>query len=224
MLSDTYQLSSPLSGAAAGPEFAHARSVDPDNRFLWRGERRRLDAEAIRDALLAVSGQLDLQPAGAHPFPPLNEWHWTQHNAFKTVYPSKHRSVYLMTQRLQRHPFLALFDGADTNYSTAARTEATAPQQALFFMNNREVTEQASAFATRLISADQDPAARVRAATQLAWGRPPTEAEQRQLLAYVTQFKEALAASGCAPQRWEQDAWTSFARVILSANEFLYVD
>jgi len=220
MLSQAYQLSSEASGA----EFAQARTIDPQNRLLWRGERRRLDAEAIRDCLLSVSGQLDLTPAGAHPFPPLNEWHWTQHDAFKMVYPSKHRSVYLMTQRLQRHPFLALFDGSDTNYSTAMRTETTAPQQALFFMNNPLVAEQARAFAERLISVESDPQARVSAATQLAWGRPPAETESRRLLEYVTQFREALLASGCAPERLEQDVWTSFARVILSANEFLYVD
>ena len=129
-----------------------------------------------------------------------------------------------MTQRLQRHPFLALFDGSDTNYSTATRTEATAPQQALFFMNNPLVAEQAHAFAGRLISAESDPQARVSAATQLAWGRPPMETEQRRLLDYVAQFRESLLASGCAPERLEQDVWTSFARVILSANEFLYVD
>lgn len=220
MLSATYQLSS----AAAGDEFARSRAADPDNRFLWRGDRRRLDAEAIRDALLAVSGQLDLEPAEAHPFPPLNQWHWTQHDAFKQVYPSKHRSVYLMTQRLQRHPFLALFDGSDTNYSTAVRTEATAPQQALFFMNNTFAAEQARDFAGRLISAESDPAARIALAAQLAWGRAPREDEQKRFVEYVAQFREALTASGCAPDRLEQDAWTSFARVLLSANEFLYVD
>ena len=96
-------------------------ALDPDNRWLWRFPRRRLDAESIRDAMLAVAGRLDRGRPGRHPFPPIEDWHWTQHDAFKAVYPSDHRSVYLMTQRLVKHPFLAIFDGPDTNASTDVR-------------------------------------------------------------------------------------------------------
>ena len=67
-------------------------------------DRRRLDAEAIRDAMLLVSGTLDLRRPGPQPFPPMDQWHWTQHDPFKEVYPSNHRSVYLMTQRLHAIP------------------------------------------------------------------------------------------------------------------------
>ena len=109
---------------------------DPGNRSLWRFDRSRLDAESLRDAMLAVSGTLDLSRPGTHPFPPIERWRWTQHSPFKEVYPTDRRSVYLMTQRLQKHPYLALFDGPDTNTSTEARTRATVPLQALYLMNN----------------------------------------------------------------------------------------
>src|SRR5207245_3545592 len=135
LLSKTYQLSSSQDESNA--------AKDPGNRWYWRYDRRRLDAESLRDALLAVSGKLDLRRPGPHPFPPIDKWGWTQHNAFKEVYPSNQRSVYLMTQRLQRHPYLAIFDGPDTNTSTEQRTSSTVPQQALFLMNNPFVLAQA---------------------------------------------------------------------------------
>ncbi len=125
-------------------------SHDPANRFLWRAERRRLDAEALRDALLAVRGDLDTTRAGTHPFPPIAQWHWTQHNAFKESYVTSRRTVYMMTQRLQKNPYLALFDGPDTNASTEVRTQATIPLQALYLLNNPFVTACAEKFAARL--------------------------------------------------------------------------
>jgi hypothetical protein len=91
LLSQTYRMSCELDERNA--------ERDPANRRLWRFERRRLDAEAIRDAMLAVSGSLDLRKPGPHPFPPIESWSWTQHTAFKEVYPSNSRSVYLMTPR-----------------------------------------------------------------------------------------------------------------------------
>ena len=115
-------------------------------------DRRRLDAEAIRDAMLAVSGSLDRTPGGAHPFPAKQTWHFTQHAPFKAVYDTPKRSVYLMTQRIARHPFLALFDGADPNVSTAERSETTTPSQALFLMNDPFTHAQSAALAGRLMA------------------------------------------------------------------------
>ena len=119
LLSRTYQLSSDLD--------PHNAALDPDDRWLWRFPRQRLDAESIRDAMLAVAGNLDETRPGPHPFPPIETWHWTQHDAFKAVYPSNHRAVYLMTQRLVKHPYLAIFDGPDTNVSTEARPQLDGP-------------------------------------------------------------------------------------------------
>ena len=75
-----------------------------------------------------------------HPFPPQRDWKFTQHNPFKAVYETNRRSVYLMTQRIQRHPFLALFDGPDTNSSTANRPVSTTALQALYLITCRSLT------------------------------------------------------------------------------------
>jgi cytochrome c553 len=216
VLSKTYQLSSAADSADA--------ARDPDNRYRWRFDRRRLDAEALRDALLMVGGRLDRTRPGPHPFPSAAGWGWTQHNPFKAVYLSHHRSVYLMTQRIQRHPYLALFDGPDANHSTGKRTSATVPLQALYLMNNPFVREQAEGLARRLLAASPDPAGRVGHALALAWGRPAAPEEVAQGVAYVRRYAEELARAGTPEAGRELEAWTSYARVVLTANEFLYVD
>jgi hypothetical protein len=216
VLSKTYQL--------ASREDAVGAARDPANRWYGRFDRRRLDAEAIRDALLAVAGRLDLRRMGPHPFPPFAKWGWTQHNPFKAVYPSQRRSVYLMTQRIQRHPFLALFDGPDTNTSASRRATSTVPQQALFLMNNPFVKEQAEGLARRLISASGDPRQRVELAHQLAWTRPARAAEVDKGVRYVEAYRRLLAKVGVTGERQELEAWASYARVMFCANEFVYLD
>ena len=93
LLSHTWQLSSLV------PDVA---STDPNNTQWWHAERRRLDAESIRDAMLFVSGDLDPTPGSAHPFPPVHTWSYTQHNQFFALYDNHQRSVYQMQQRLRK--------------------------------------------------------------------------------------------------------------------------
>jgi hypothetical protein len=216
VLSRTYQLSSDLNAADS--------SIDPANRWLGHFPRRRLDAESIRDAMLDVSGQLDSQHLRRHPFPPIDAWHWTQHDAFKAVYSTNQRSVYLMTQRLVKHPYLAIFDGPDTNASTDVRTHSTVPLQALYLMNNPFVQEQARGLAHRLIASSNEPAARIEFAYQLAWGRRPEPPEVERAIRFLQQSLTALSSINTPEESREADAWTSLAKVLLTANEFLYVD
>lgn len=216
LLSKTYQLSSDHDEANA--------ARDPGNRWYWRQDRRRLDAEAIRDALLTVSGRLDRRRPGPHPFPPIEKWGWTQHAPFKEVYPSNHRSIYLMTQRFQRHPFLALFDGPDTNTTTDQRTTSTVPQQALFLTNSPFVQEQATAFAERILASCDDPRRRIDLAQQLAWSRPADEHELARAQRYLEEYPRLPAGDkrdGPSPKR---QAWISYARILFGANEFVFVD
>jgi hypothetical protein len=214
--SRTYQLTSSHDDANA--------AKDPGNRWYWRFDRRRLDAEAIRDSLLAVSGKLDRTRPGPHPFPPIEKWNWTQHAPFKDVYPTNHRSVYLMTQRFQRHPYLALFDGPDTNTTTEQRPTSTVPSQALFLMNNPFVNEQAEGFARRLLVVSEDSRQRVRWAYQFALARRPTSIEEDAGIGYVQEYAKRLDAFGIATERRHAHAWASFARVLFCANEFVYLD
>ena len=216
LLSRTYQLSSRDDQANA--------AADPGNELRWRFGRRRLDAESVRDALLAVGGGLDRTPGGPHPFPDQTTWDFTQHKPFKAVYDTDRRSVYLMTQRIQRHPFLALFDGADTNSGTARRVTSTTPLQALFLMNDPFVHEQARRFAARLLAERPDDAGRVGRAFELALGRPSTEEEQAAGDEYLARVRERLKAAGVSDGPQQTGAWESYTRALLMSNEFLYVD
>ena len=162
LLSRVYQLSSGDDNPAA--------QTDPANESWWKFDRRRLEAEAIRDAVLVTSGQLDRSPGGPHPFPPRTSWGFTQHAPFKAVYETNRRSVYLMTQRIQRHPFFAIFDGADPNTSTAERTLTTTPSQALFLMNDPFIHQQSEALARRLLATAEDDAQRIQLAFALVFG------------------------------------------------------
>jgi hypothetical protein len=201
-----------------------ALAADPDNRLYWRMSRRRLDAETIRDALLSTGERLDLRRPAQHPFPHINTWGWTQHTPFKDVYSSQHRSVYLMTQRIQKHPFLALFDGPDTNTTTDSRTSSIVPLQALYFLNSPQMQSEAAALAERLIASSPETRLRLQLAYELCYSRPPTAGEIDGSENYLAAYADRLSATGQTPAAIERAAWLSLARVLLSANEFLYID
>jgi len=216
MLSRVYQLTSDDNPAAA--------AVDPANDLRWKFERRRLDGEAIRDSVLAASGELDRTPGEAHPFPPSTRWGYTQHSPFKAVYDTQRRSVYLMSQRIQRHPLLALFDGADPNASTAERTDTTTPSQALFWMNDPLVHAQSQILARRLLSAAPDDPQRVALAYELLLGREPASGQTSAAVDFLARSRQPLAASGTAEDAIAVQAWTALVRVLMASNEFTYVD
>jgi hypothetical protein len=216
MLSHTYRLAAihdPASNVA-----------DPANDLLSGFRQRRLDAESIRDTLLFIGGNLDLSPAGAHPFPPSTEWNFTQHNPFKAVYETNHRSVYLMTQRIQRHPYLAIFDGADPSFSTPRRMTTTTPLQALYLLNNELVHEQAQRVANRLLDERADDAARIERAYELLLSRPPAEDEAAQASSFLKRARSVLEQSGTPVDRIALLAWQSYVRSLFLLNEFVYVD
>jgi hypothetical protein len=181
--------------------------------------RRRLEAEEIRDTLLALSGELDREPGEAQPFPAENT-NFTQHNPFKAMYDTRKRSVYLMTQRIQRHPFLALFDGPDANASTAERGSSTVPTQSLYFLNDPFFHARSETFAKRLLA--QREAARVTTAHRLCFQREPSDGER----AHAAEFLAAYRAELNDLPESERDlaAWSAYARTLLASNELLYVD
>ncbi len=209
---------------------AEQRELDPSNRWFGRHRRRPLDAESIRDAMLAASGQLDQPPSGPHPFPDVSTWNYTIHYPFHAVYESNHRSIYLMIQRARRHPFLALFDAADPNISTATRQMTITPTQSLYLMNAPFVHTQAAALAERLLSScnvklqrpdEQQQRAAIQQAYQLTLSRQPSDSELDLALQFLHESCELEDQAGEAVQR---AAWEAFARVLLTSNEFLYID
>ncbi|MBJ44161.1 MAG: hypothetical protein CMJ80_12955 [Planctomycetaceae bacterium] len=198
-------------------------ATDPDNRWHWKYSRRPLDAESIRDAMLAASGRLDRNVPQSHPFPDVNTWGFTIHHPFHAVYNSNHRSVYLMVQRNRRHPYLALFDAADPNQSVASRQATTTPTQALFLMNSPFVHEQANGFASRIAAESGDNLAKTLWAFETAYGRIPEDAVVVGTIAFVSAYREKLAGQNNHDEK-DTAAWSALARVLLTSNAFLFVD
>ena len=213
LLSQTYRLSSDLRGS----------DDDPANVHLTRFARRRLEAEPIRDAMLAISGQLDTVPANGHPLPAWDQKRYGLNGPFHEEYASNKRSVYLLTQRLFDHSFLGLFDPPDRSATTAIRSSSDVPAQSLFLMNSPFIQQRARAFAERLVREWPDNDQRIVAAYRLAYGRSPGEAEHKALIDFLDGFDTDLSSeqTGAADR---QRAWTSIARALLTSNEFFFID
>jgi Protein of unknown function (DUF1553)/Protein of unknown function (DUF1549)/Planctomycete cytochrome C len=239
MLSHVYQLASrvervgerergravdPRRARSSGRLFAANAAIDVNNDYLWRSNRRRLEAEEIRDAVMMVSGALDRTMGGEHPFPPETTWRYTQHEQFFAVYDTHRRSVYLMQQRLKKHPFFELFDGADTNATTDSRAQSITPVQALFMMNSPLMHEQSEHYAVRIGMAFDTIGERIDYAYRLAYGRPASLEEIREAQAYLQQARMELQSRQIPFDQLNRKALASYLRVVLSSNEFLYVD
>ncbi len=214
MLSATYQQSSEPDSPSPSSA-ATAADLDPVNALLGHFPRRRLEAESIRDAILAIGGGLDRSPGGPHPFPTVGTT-FTQHAPFAAVYPSGRRSVYLMTQRIRRHPYLALFDGPDPNASTAHRSVTTVPTQALFFLNDPFVHEQAEGFARRVLAARPDETGRIRLAYAIAVAREPADDEVAAASRFLATYRRQLAADGVPAGEHERRSWSALARTLFA--------
>jgi hypothetical protein len=215
MLSRAYQMASAEDAANA--------AIDPANHSLWRFNPRRLAAEEIRDSILADSGSLDpAVDAGPHPFPPQNQWHYSQHRAFVADYPTDHRSVYLMQQRIRKQPFLAIFDGADTNDTSPDRALSTTAIQALFMMNDPFMHEEAEKLSARVIAARPDLPGQIDYAYRLLFARPATPDEIATGQQYLATIDLQLRQPGIPVG--PHAAIASYLRVLLSSNEFIWLD
>lgn len=210
--SATYQQSSdvasgravvnPKSKIGAPTNVGHPKSGDPENRLLWRANRRRLDFEQMRDTLLAVSGRLDRTMFGR----PVRE---------ATTPESRRRTVYCMVDRQALPEVFRAFNFAQPDQSVERRPQTTVPQQALFALNSPFVLEQARALAKRPevagAASDSD---RVAALYRLVLTRPPTPEETAAGLEFV---RAADPKATVAP--WEQ-----YAQVLLLTNELMFID
>jgi hypothetical protein len=191
---------------------AAQRELDPENRLLSHYTRRRLSAEEIRDSILVCSGNLDRTVGQEHPFPPPANWTFTQHDPFNAVYPTNRRSAMLMVQRQRRHPFLALFDGADPNASTPVRQTTLVPTQALYYLNDPFFHEQSDALAKQLGDISQDNE-KVQAVYLQTLQRRPSDDEAQSILEFVKLY-----------QGTESQAWAAAIRMLMASNEFHFID
>jgi mono/diheme cytochrome c family protein len=187
MLSAAYQLS-----------FAYSEknsAIDPDNKYLWRANLRRLDAEELRDTLLFASGTLDERTGG--PPQDLNSAN------------NKKRTIYGRIARGGPNRMLLLFDFPDPNITGDQRGITNVPLQGLFFMNSDLVWRQAGLFIKRLGNAESDEA-KIKDAYRLLYGRDATQTEIQRGLRFLHQAG--------------QDAWQQYAQALLSAGETTYIN
>ena len=208
LLSATWQQSS-----------ATSESTSDDDSLYHVFPRRRLTAEELRDAILSSSGALDRTPGREHPFPAAHTWGYSQHGPFNAVYEHDKRSLYLMVQRIKRHPFLALFDGADPNSSTAERRITTVPTQALYFLNDPFVHAKSLAFAQRLQADHRSEDDQIELASRLALGRSATSLERAEAASFLAAYRAEVGTTG---QNVEPMA--AYVRTLFGSNEFLHCD
>ncbi len=169
-------------------------AADPENRLLWRANLRRLDIESIRDSLLFVAGDLELKAGGPA-------------TAFG---PENHRrTVYGFVSRRRLDPVLALFDFPNPIATSEQRLPTLVPLQKLFFMNSDFVMEQSKALSKKLIESTGDENARISTAYRLIFQREPTAAERKLALDFLHD---------------SHDAWPQYTQVLLSSNEFSYLN
>jgi cytochrome c553 len=215
MLSRAYQLSSEHNDAAY--------AIDPDNTLVWRMNRRRLEAEPIRDALLAVSGRLDLKrPEGSLTQTITGGEIGRQAKTAGLQKSVTFRSAYLPIVRGAVPEFLSLFDVADSELVVGQRDVTTVAPQALYLMNNPFVQEQASATAQRLLAKSDlaDDAIRVDYAFRLLLGRPATADEQAASLGYLNDYAASLDGNAEAKRL---AAWSNLCQTLFASAEFRYV-
>jgi hypothetical protein len=216
MLSASYQMSS--------AHDAKAVIADPDNRLLWRSNVRRLEAEAVRDSLLAVSGLLDPGAGGPALTHVKNRDYLFDHTSKdKTTYASDRRSVYLPVIRNNLYDVFQLFDAPDAAVPNGDRATTTVPTQALFFLNSDLAARAADALAGRLLArADLTDNDRVKLLFTLAYGRPPTATEVTRVVAGVSAFEKEFADEKDTGKR-RRKAWSAVCQAILAANEFIHI-
>jgi hypothetical protein len=204
-LSRTYRLS-----ADAEPELIAA---DPQNLLFARHDRRRLTAEALRDAMLFVSGRLDLTPGDGSI---IRHRDILVNRAGNLHEPSDHRSIYLCYLRSSPPPELAAFDLPEFTGVTGRRDVSTVPTQALHLLNSPVVVEQARHLAALLAALGEDPTVRLQAAWMRAYGRRPDEVELHEARSFLQ--------AATAELKSEERAWRSLCQALLISNEFRYFD
>jgi hypothetical protein len=185
------------------------RAVDPENRLWWRTHRRRLELEAMRDSLLALSGQLDERIFGRAV------------ELTKAPYPTR-RAVYGHIDRQDLPNLFRVFDIASPDSSTPRRPRTTVPQQALFLMNSPFVVEQAQALAAQLPEGEEvDDGQRIARLYRLILQRAPTSEEEAIGRAFVANSQSASQPDPSAPKL---SPWEQYAQLLLLTSEVMYID
>lgn len=206
--------------------------VDPDHRLLWRRRPLRLEAEILRDSMLAVSGTLNSQrfgPSFKSPVPP----EAIQARNVKDPYPkdlqdtpsTRRRSIYMFHKRVVQSPLMQAFDGPDASASCGRRENTTVAPQALALLNDKFVRARAVDFAQRVErEAGQEVSAQVRHAWRLALGREPSGAELKSARAFLERQEEQRLGRQESKTDARARSLADLCQAMFALNEFIYVD
>jgi hypothetical protein len=218
VLSRTYQMASDHHEANA--------AVDPDNVYLWRMSKRRLDAEVIRDAMLAVSGQLDPKPANGSPVGKFEGpvQGLNRAGGIERLADTNHRSVYLPVVRDNVPEVLELFDFAEPSLVTGTREDTSVPAQGLYLMNSPQVIRLAEKTADRLTRQALSESERIDLAFRLVFARSPSATEAAAASEFLKAFPKSQARGFQPRANQDRAAWAAFAQALFAAAEFRYVD
>ena len=198
---------------------SRATSVDPENRLLSRFPLRRMEAEVLRDNLLAVSGRLDRKMGGSLMTVNNREWVFNHTSEDKTKYDSTRRSIYLPVIRNNLYDVFQLFDYSDASVINGHRDSSTVAPQALFMLNSDLVQDCSIVLAEELLShKGLSDRGRIDLLSRKVLGRPPHDDEVARLLSFAK-----VGADGGESADLQLAAWSAMCHVILASNEFIYV-
>ncbi|MFY7951335.1 MAG: DUF1553 domain-containing protein, partial [Armatimonadaceae bacterium] len=218
MLSETYRQS-----ALRRDPVAEAK--DPENRLVWKANRRRLEAEPLRDSLHFVAGTLDTTVGGNLLPTPNGDYVTNDQSGNAAQYDLPRRAIYLPVIRNAVYDWFQAFDFGDPSMVNARRSSTTVAPQALYLINSPMVREQARAFARRVLrdlpeAGDQE---RVDQAYRLALQRKPFPAESARAMRFLARI-ESASGPGTSNAARRDETWAALCQVLLASNEFVYVD
>jgi hypothetical protein len=204
-------------------------AADPENALVWRMSKRRLDAESIRDAILAASGQLDLRPPIGSPiaehgngpigvFKQFPNAGVPEDALVEAGARTNARSVYLPIAREMLPDALTVFDFAEPGFVSGSRETTNVPSQGLYMLNSPSIANAAQKLAERVTATYPGIDQRVQLAYWLVFSRAPSEAERQAALSFFSRFPSAAASTDATTA-----AWTSFSRVLFASAEFRFL-
>jgi hypothetical protein len=211
MKSSVYQMTSAHPSAGQPSPSPDPALVDPENKLLWRANLQRLEAEQIRDALLASSGSLSLQMGGKTV--PLRNREFVFNHTSKdaTTYESPRRALYLPIIRNNLYDLLEQFDFPDPTMPTGSRNATVVAPQALIMLNSPLAMKSAETLATKLMKQEPSETTRVQRAYEILYARNATPYEEQRALTFVKGKPDA------------HEAWSLLCHTLMAANEFMYL-
>ncbi len=213
VLSSTYALSS--------DSHDEGRLLDPDNRLLWRMNRKRLEVEPLRDALLVIADEMDWKTGGQAEAIYGAKFEDSQEP--RAIHDAARRTIYLPINRAALEEFFATFDYVDSAVSLEKRPVTTVPHQALFLMNHRLSLHAGWRLAKRMEQHSSDTVERLKFAYAICFARAPTEQEIEAGKRFL-QDVQSTSTEATGISQPDFSAWVKLARSLIVTNEFLYID